>query len=282
MNGKSAVASDVRVSGCSTSRASGPATVSPTIESAITSKRIGLPARQVVDEPARVVDLGRLRTEQEEVVVTDPRDRELADDAALRVEHRRQVRAADLREPVGEQPLQPVGGALARHAVLGEVGALAEPDPLAHGPRLLAHALERVRAVERDVLDRLETGALEPQRVLEPEPGTPHRVVLGEAGVDRRRVQRASRRQLLVGERDAEPPRVVLADLGIGVRERRPVAVAGDVHRPDVVVRVAVDHPVGERQADTAALREPGHHRARDPHAAHAADRARRAGCRRG
>ena len=43
MNGKSAVASDVRVSGCSTSRASGPATVSPTIDSAITSKRIGLP-----------------------------------------------------------------------------------------------------------------------------------------------------------------------------------------------------------------------------------------------
>ena len=44
MNGKSAVASDVRVSGCSTSRASGPATVSPTIDSASTSNLIGLPA----------------------------------------------------------------------------------------------------------------------------------------------------------------------------------------------------------------------------------------------
>ena len=42
MNGKSAVASEVRVSGCSTSRASGPATVTPTIDSATTSKRIAL------------------------------------------------------------------------------------------------------------------------------------------------------------------------------------------------------------------------------------------------
>ena len=160
-----------------------------------------------------------------------------------------------------------------RHAVLGEVRALAEADPLAHGPRLLADALERVRAVERDVLDRFEAGPLEPQRMLEPEPGAPHRVVLGEAVVDRRRVQRARRRQLLVRERDAEPARVVLADLGVGVGERRPVAVAGDVHRPDVVVRVAVDHPVGERQTDAAALRQAGHHRARHPHPAHAADR---------
>ncbi len=99
MNGKSAVASDVSVSFCSTSRDRGPATVRPTIESARISNRIGRPsARQVIEEPARVVHLGGLRAEQEELVVADARHRELADDATLRVEHRGQVGATDLRQ----------------------------------------------------------------------------------------------------------------------------------------------------------------------------------------
>jgi hypothetical protein len=93
----------------------------------------------VVEEPARVVDLGGLRTEQEELVVADPADGELADDPALRVQHRGQVGAADLRQPVREQALEPVGGTGARHPVLGEVRRLAEPDPLAHGAGLLGH-----------------------------------------------------------------------------------------------------------------------------------------------
>ena len=53
---------------------------------------IGLPAGRWSRNQREWCDLGRLRAEQEEVVVADPRHGELADDAALRVEHRRQVR----------------------------------------------------------------------------------------------------------------------------------------------------------------------------------------------
>ena len=94
MNGKSAVASDVAVSDCSTSRACGPATDSPTSDSASTSKRIASAGRQVGEEPPRVVHLGGLRAEQEELVVAGAGDGELADDAAVGVEHRRQGDAA--------------------------------------------------------------------------------------------------------------------------------------------------------------------------------------------
>ena len=83
--------------------------------------------------------------------------------------------------------------------------------------------------------------------------------------VDRRGPERASRRQLLAGEADAESPRVVLAHLGVRIGHGGPVAVAGDVHAPDVGAGIALDHPVRQRQADAAALGQAGHHAAGDP-----------------
>ena len=50
--------------------------------------------------------------------------------------------------------------------------------------------------------------------------------------------------------------------------------VAGDVEAVDVLLRLAVDHPFGERLADAAALEEAGHHAAGEPVAALARDRA--------
>ena len=105
-----------------------------------------------------MVHLGRLRAEQEELVVADAGDGELADDPAVRVEHRRERDAPDLRQAVGEQPLQPLGGAVAGDPVLGEVGALGQPDPLADGAALLGDDGEGVRPAERHVLDRLLPG----------------------------------------------------------------------------------------------------------------------------
>ena len=228
-----------------------------------------------------MVHLGGLRAEQEERVVTGSGDGELADDAPVRVEHRRQRDSTRLGQAVREQPLQPVGGSGAGHPVLGEVRALGEPDPFADGAALLGDDRERVRTAERDVLDRFLAGALEPQRVLEPEPGAPHRVVLGEPVVHRRGVQRPAGGELLVRERDPEAAAVVLAHLGVRVGQVGPVAEAGDVHAPDVELRVAGGHPVGEGESDAAALRQPGHHRARDPVVPDARGSGRRAGCRR-
>ena len=117
---------------------------------------------------------------------------------------------------------------------------------------------------------------LEPQRVLQPEGRAPDGVGVGQAVADRRRQQRPGARQLLVREGDPESAPVVLLDLGVGVGERRVVAVAGDVHRPDIHAGIAViagGHPGRERQADAAALRQPGHDPAGDPVAAQPADR---------
>ena len=68
--------------------------------------------------------------------------------------------------------------------------------------------------------------------------------------------------------------RVVLAHLRVGVAERRPVAVARDVHAEHVEAGIAVDHPVRQREADAAALAEPGHDAAGDPEVLEALDRA--------
>ena len=221
-----------------------------------------------------MMHLGSLRSEQEELVLIDAGDGELTLDAALRVQHRGEIGAADLGQRVGEQPLQPRCRTCAADLVLGEVRCFRQADALAHSPALLAHGVERVRTMEGDVFLRLEARLLEPQRVLQTEARTPHRVVGRETVVDRRRVQWASGRELLVGERDAEAARVVLAHLGVGVGERRVVAVPGDIHAPDVGTGIAVHHPVGEAEADSTALREAGHDGTCAPHALHPLDRA--------
>ena len=55
---------------------------------------------------------------------------------------------------------------------------------------------------------------------------------------------------------------------------RREGAEARDVHRKDVLSRIALGHPARQHQSDPAPLAEAGHHRARDPVVAHAAHRA--------
>ena len=93
-----------------------------------------------------------------------------------------------------------------------------------------------------------------------------HRAVLGDLDVvERRRLLRAGRGQLLVREADREAARVVLAHLGVGVARRRPLAEPRHVHAEDVVAGVALRHPVGDDEAHAAALAEARHHRAGDP-----------------
>ena len=89
---------------------------------------------------------GDLRAEQGKVVGTDPRHGKLPDDVTAPIQGGGEVDPAGSRQPVGEQPLQPAGGPGAGHAVLGEVGALGEPDalaPVAHSSATTGKALER-------------------------------------------------------------------------------------------------------------------------------------------
>ena len=144
--------------------------------------------RQVMAEPARVMDLRGERSEEVELVgIGRPGDRELPDDPAGVVEHRGQRDPPRRGHPRGEQRRQPGLGAGARDPVLCVVRDLGHPDPLADGRDLLSHAVPRVRPSERDFLLGFEARALEPQRVLEARRRPPDRVRLGQPVVDRGR-----------------------------------------------------------------------------------------------
>ena len=240
-------------------------------------------ARQVRLEPAQVVELGGRRAPDEEIVGAALRHGEVADQLAGLVQHRRERDPPGARHPVGEQPLEPGLGAVASHRELGEVGDLGDADAFANGANLVAHRVEIVGAMERqDVAMLLSLGGV-PEWHLHAPGHAHHRAVLGDLDVvERRRLLRAGRRQLLVREADREAARVVLAHLGVGVARRRPLAEPRHVHAEDVVAGVALRHPVGDDEADAAALAEARHHRAGDPEVRQPRHRPDQAGCRRG
>ena len=229
--------------------------------------------RQMRVEPAQVVLLGDAGTEHEKAAAAGMGDGEIADQLAFIVQHRRQREPARARQPVREHALEPRGRTGARHFVLGEARRLEQPDRIAHGATLVADRAMRVGAAVRDVLDGVDVRRREPERVLEAERGAEHRSPRLQPVVHRRHPQRTRRRKFFVGEADAKAPRIVLAHLRVGVRHRRPVAEARHVHRPDVEARIAMDHPVRQREPDASALTEPRHHAARDPVIAEPADR---------
>ncbi len=80
--------------------------------------------------------------------------------------------------------------------------------------------------------------------------------------------------KLFVRELDLEAAGIVFTYFLVGVFHRGPVAIARDVHRPNICARIAVDHPVGEAETYAAALRETSHNRDRTPITGHAAHRA--------
>ena len=155
------------------------------------------------------------------------------------------------------RPTLPAGGSAAdassqasapgpRDLVFGEVRDLEQADALAHRPRTRRrHGGSRWSGGRRIVLRLGLRSARTRARCSRPQHVAEHGVARGEPVIDRRGAEAAGRRQLLVGEADAEAPGVVLAHLGVGVGQGGPVAVAGDVHAPDVEAGVAVDHPVG-------------------------------------
>ena len=76
---------------------------------------------------------------------------------------------------------------------------------------------------------------------------------------------RASGWQFFIREADAEAAGIILAHFLVRVRTRCPFAIARDIHTPDVKARIAIHHPLRERETDAAALAEARHHGACDP-----------------
>ena len=179
------------------------------------------------------------------------------------LEHRRERHAARRRDLAGEQAIEPGPRTGAADRVRREARGLDEADLRTHGGDLRGDGVEVRRAVPAELVAHA-LGRV-PQRHLEPGGRAELRAARLEAVVERRGLERPAGRQLLVREADREAPRVVLLHLGVGVGLAGPVAEARDIHRPDIHAGVAVDHPVGEREADAAALAEAGHHAAGAP-----------------
>ncbi len=157
--------------------------------------------------------------------------------------------------------------------VLAEIVDLVDADRLAHRPALLGHRRKGVRAAEGRRLEARLALRSEIVDVLHAVGRAPDGALGIPEAPGRRRLQRAADRQLLVRIADGKPPLVVLGHLGPRPVRPGPVAEAGDVHRVDVCLGLALGHPLGQRLADAAALAEARHHRAGGPKAGLAGDR---------
>src|SRR5579862_4279044 len=224
-------------------------------------------------EPTTVVGFRSVGADEEYPLFSQTAHGEVADQLAAFVQHWRERDPADARHAIRHDPRKPLLGARSRDLELPVVRDLEESDVALHGLTLAADVTMSVRTVERHLLAGLGRRGREPQRMFEATVIAEDSVCGFETLVYRRSAQRASRRQLFVRETDAKPPRVVLAYLGVGVGECRPVTVASDIHSPDVRARIALDHPLREREPDATSLAEARHHAAGDPEVAQSADR---------
>ena len=202
-----------------------------------------------------------------------PANREVADQLAALVEHRRQCDPGDGGNAVRHDARQPLGAAGAADLELAIIGDLQQSHPCGDCAAFGGDVRVRVRTPEAEMVFGLGRRGCEPQGVLEAAIIAEHRMLRLELLVDRRRSQRPRGRQLFVGKADAEAPRIILTDFRIRVGKRGPVAVTRDVHRPDIGARVAVDDPMRQRQSNAAALTESGHDAARHPEVLQSLDR---------
>ncbi len=224
-------------------------------------------------EPAQVKLLGEARSHDEEAILRKTGDREIPDDPPGGIEHRGEREASRSRDAGCKHAVEPPARALAGDLVLAVVGGLVKPHRAAHGAAFGAHHGEGFRpAVGRGLLGR-HPARREPQGILETEVRPHDGTGRLELRVDRGATHRAGGGQLLVRVGEPEAPRVVLGNLDRGVFRRRERPEARDVHREDVLARIALGHPAREHEPDAAALAEAGHHGAGDPEIPQAAYR---------
>ena len=222
--------------------------------------------RQMIPEPSQVIHFSNAGAEDHETVIRQLGDGEIANDLALAIEHRSQHHAARARHFVRHQLRQPGFGTLSCYLVFGEAGDLDHTDTGAHGLAFLSHRIESIGATECHILHRLHTVGRKPEGVLQPIGGTEHGILRRKPVIDCRLSQRTTRWQFLIREGDRETAGIVFLHLLIGVALGRVRAEARAVHGKDIHVRLTLDHPLGERETDAAALAEPCHHTASQIH----------------
>ena len=89
--------------------------------------------RQVLLEPAHMIDLGDAGADHQEPIGCEADQREVAQNGAALVEHRGKHHAARLRDLVGEHPVEPHSGTRSGDLILAEAGDLHQAHGIAHG-----------------------------------------------------------------------------------------------------------------------------------------------------
>ena len=109
-----------------------------------------------------------------------------------------------------------------------------------------------------------------PQDVLQAKGRAPDRTLGRKAIIKCRRHLAPALGQGFVGERHDEAAFVVFRRLHRAPFGRGEGSETGDIHGPDIDGRLAINHPFGHAQADTAGLAETGHDTHGDPVVPHA------------
>ena len=155
-------------------------------------------------------------------------------------------------DAVGTYPIQECLGIDALDVVLGESGEIEDAYALMHGGHFIAYHLEHVRAgiaglfgapVER-----------EPLRPLPAERLGVHASFCFQPSVQRARLARATGRLLLPGQARGEREPVILEGLVVHVGPVRELAVAPRIEFRHVDLGIAMEHPLREILAASAAL----------------------------
>ena len=195
-----------------------------------------------------------------EEVLAQPGDRDVGLDPGAGVEQLGVDDLADRDVQVGPRdPLHQVERARAGDLELRERALVDHADRRAHRRMLGGDVLEGVAAPERRLLDRVDPLGGEPVGALPPELGAQHRAGTDQCVVERAAPLTARAGQLAIGVGDVVVVLVGVdrASLQIGrhvVRRAEPA----DVERPQVQTGVAVDDPVGHREASATGGRDPG------------------------
>ena len=142
---------------------------------------------------------------------------------------------------------------------------LVDPHIGAHIAAFRAHRIKRIGAPETRGLPKRFAFWREVIDVFHAERAAEHCALLFPDRIGRRRMERTTSGQFLVGVTNGKAALIVLARLVACQGRRHVTAEAGHIHGEDIACRLALDHPFGQCQPDTAALAEPGHHGTADP-----------------
>ena len=190
------------------------------------------------------------------MVFAQTRDGELAPQLSIICERIGQRHAALAGQLGAGQIVQVLGRAGALQFVFGEAGQIQNAHALPHRPHLLIHrTMPDVFAPERMGIGRDITLQVQVHRALPAAARTKTRAFGLQGFIQRRGAQRPPGGALLIGEGRCVFVLVHLNGLGHGVFGGGVVAVATPVQRPQIPLGFAMHHPLGQRFAGTAALR---------------------------